>query len=77
MTQRWERARALLGDEFLQEIFAELENDDIQRMINSRPNDVDVREEAYGAIRAIHRLKARLESIASEGEMAKKRFKIF
>ena len=40
MTQRWERAKALLGDEFLNEIFAELEKDNIERIINSHQDDI-------------------------------------
>lgn len=76
MTQ-WERAKALLGDEFLQEVFAELEKDNILRIINSNPDEIDKREEAYGSIRAVNQVKARLEAIAAEGEMVKKRFRIF
>lgn len=77
MTQRWERAKALLGDEFLQEVFAELEKDNIERIINSNPDEIDKREEAYGSIRAVNQVKARIEAIAAEGEMVKKRFRIF
>jgi hypothetical protein len=77
MTQRWERAKALLGDEFLQEVFAELEKDNIERIIRSNPDEIDQREEAYSSIRAVNQVKARLEAIAAEGEMVKKRFRIF
>ena len=77
MTQRWERAKGLLGDEFLGEVFAELEKDNIERIINSNPDDIDLREESYTMIRAVRQVKARLETIASEGEMVKRRFKIF
>jgi len=77
MTQRWERARALLGDEFLQEVFAELEKNNIERIIRSNPDEIDQREEAYSSIRAVNQVKARLEAIAAEGEMVKKRFRIF
>jgi hypothetical protein len=77
MTQRWERAKALLGDEFLQEDFAELEKDNIERIIRSNPDEIDQREEAYSSIRAVNQVKARLEAIAAEGEMVKKRFRIF
>ena len=77
MTQRWERAKALLGDEFLAEIFDELEKDNIERIINSNPDDIDLREESYVAIRAVRQVKARLESVAAEGEIVKRRFKIF
>jgi hypothetical protein len=77
MTQRWERAKGLLGDEFLTEIFAELEKDNIERIINSNPDDIDLREESYVAIRAVRQVKARLESVAAEGEIVKRRFKIF
>jgi len=77
MTQRWERAKALLGDEFFQEVLAELEKDNIERIIRSNPDEIDTREEAYGSIRAVNQVKARLEAIAAEGEMVKKRFRIF
>jgi hypothetical protein len=77
MTQRWERAKALLGDEFLTEIFDELEKDNIERIIRSNPDEIDQREEAYSSIRAVNQVKARLEAIAAEGEMVKKRFRIF
>jgi hypothetical protein len=77
MTQRWERAKGLLGDEFLGEVFAELEKDNIERIINSNPDDIDLREESYTMIRAVRQVKARLETIAAEGEMVKRRFKVF
>ena len=77
MTQRWERAKGLLGDEFLGEVFVELEKDNIERIINSNPDDIDLREESYTMIRAVRQVKARLETIAAEGEMVKRRFKIF
>ncbi len=77
MTQRWERAKGLLGDEFLGEVFAELEKDNIERIINSNPDDIDLREESYTMIRAVRQVKERLETIAAEGEMVKRRFKIF
>jgi hypothetical protein len=77
MTQRWERAKGLLGDEFLGEVFAELEKDNIERIINSNPDDIDLREESYTMIRAVRQVRARLETIAAEGEMVKRRFKIF
>ena len=77
MTQRWERAKGLLGDEFLGEVFAELEKDNIERIINSNPDDIGLREESYTMIRAVRQVKARLETIAAEGEMVKRRFKIF
>jgi len=77
MTQRWERAKNLLGDEFLGEVFAELEKDNIERIINSNPDDIGLREESYTMIRAVRQVKARLETIAAEGEMVKRRFKIF
>ena len=77
MTQRWERAKGLLGDEFLGEVFAELEKDNIERIIRSNPDEIDQREEAYSSIRAVNQVKARLEAIAAEGEMVKKRFRIF
>ncbi len=77
MTQRWERAKGLLGDEFLGEVFAELEKDNIERIINSNPDDIDLREESYTMIRAVRQVRARLETIAAEGEMDKRRFKIF
>lgn len=77
MTQRWERAKGLLGDEFLGEVFTELEKDNIERIINSNPDDIDLREESYTMIRAVRQVKARLETIAAEGEMVKRRFKIF
>ena len=77
MTQRWERAKGLLGDEFLGEVFAELEKDNIERIINSNPDDIDLREESYTMIGAVRQVRARLETIAAEGEMVKRRFKIF
>ena len=77
MTQRWERAKGLLGDEFLGEVFAELEKDNIERIINSNPDDIDLREESYTMIRAVRQVRARIEAIAAEGEMVKKRFRIF
>ena len=72
-----ERARALLKDEFFQDVVKSQQELYIGNILNSSETDVDLRERSLIKHRAIAELVASLESIAAQTEIDKKRWKIF
>ena len=72
-----DRANALLRDEFFVEVF-EAQKELYKNIIfNSAEHDVEGRERALVKLRAIEELESSFQSIAKQGEMEKKRFKVF
>jgi hypothetical protein len=59
------RAKQLLDDEVIQQAFASLEGRYINEWRNTPPADVQKREAAYAAIRALDDIKTRLGSMAN------------
>ena len=72
-----ERARALLKDEFFQDVVKSQQELYIGNILNSAESDIDVRERCLIKHRAITEFIASLESIAAQTEIDKKRWKIF
>jgi hypothetical protein len=72
-----ERAKALLKDEFFQDVVKSQQELYIGNILNSSETDVDLRERSLIKHRAIAELVASLESIAAQTEIDKKRWKIF
>jgi hypothetical protein len=72
-----ERARALLKDEFFQDVVKSQQELYIGNILNSSETDIDLRERSLIKHRAIAELVASLESIAAQTEIDKKRWKIF
>jgi hypothetical protein len=72
-----ERARALLRDEFFQDVVKSQQELYIGNILNSAETDIDVRERCLVKHRAIQEFVASLESIAAQTEIDKKRWKIF
>lgn len=59
------RARQLLDDETIQQVFAALEGRYITEWRNTPPADVQKREAAHAAIRALDDVKTKLSSMAN------------
>lgn len=72
-----ERAKALLKDEFFDDVVKKQRQMYIDSIVNSNPEDGDVRESAYIKLRALDEFVATLESMAKEPEIEKKRWKVF
>ncbi len=71
------RAQHLLTDEFFTGVVNTQRQSYIYNILNSQPDEVDVREAAYVKIRALDEFVATLQSLAQQPEIEKKRFKIF
>ncbi len=71
------RAQNLLTDEFFTDVVKIQRELYIRNILDSSPEQGDVRESAYIKIRALDEFIATLESMAKQPEIEKKRFKIF
>jgi hypothetical protein len=71
------RAQHLLTDEFFTDVVEKQRSLYIYSILNSQPDEADVREAAYIKIRAMDEFIATLQSLAQQPEIEKKRFKIF
>lgn len=71
------RAQNLLTDEFFTDVVKIQRELYIRSILDSSPEQGDVRESAYIKIRALDEFIATLESMAKQPEIEKKRFKIF
>lgn len=72
-----ERAATLLRDEFFMDVVKKQQEMYIQVILNSREEDVDLRERALIKHRAIEEFIASIQSIADKKEIEKKRIKFF
>lgn len=71
------RAQNLLTDEFFTDVVEKQRSLYIRNILNSQPDEVSLREDAYTKIRALDEFIATLDSMARQPEIEKKRFKIF
>lgn len=71
-----QECKNLLNSEIFQLIWAELEQEQIDNFSNSRHFEHEERELAYTKLTVLKEVKAHLESIAAQGEINRKRFKI-
>lgn len=71
------RAQNLLTDEFFTDVVKTQRELYIYNILNSQPNELEVRENAYIKIRALDEFVATLESLAVQPEVEKKRWKVF
>ena len=72
-----DRAKTLLRDEFFIEMI-ESQKDLYKNIIfGSAEDDIDSRERALIKLRAIEEFEASFQSLAQQGEIEKKRFKVF
>jgi hypothetical protein len=72
-----ERAKTLLGDEFFQNVVDKQKKLYIDNILNSREDDIDLRERSIIKLRAIDEFVASIESISRDKDVDKKRLKIF
>jgi hypothetical protein len=65
------RARALLNDPFFREVLQALKEESLESVVNSLPEEADLREEAYRDLRALDRLREQLKSYSIDVKIAK------
>ena len=68
--ERAARARAIVEDELVVEVFARLESRSIEGWAASAPGEAVAREEAYRSLRALRDFKAEFERLLSDGKVA-------
>ena len=77
MTNKVDRAKNLLIDEFFSKLL-EAQKDVYKSFIfGSAEHDVEGRERALVKLRAIEEFEASIQSLAQDSEIEKKRFKVF
>lgn len=69
-------AHNLLMDDFFRDEVTALKQSCLQQFENSRPDDYDVREDAYRKLKAINEMIAHFESISAQKTIDSKRWKI-
>lgn len=72
-----DRAKHLVTDDFFKEQIASLRQSCIDQIVNSRFEDIETREAAYQLIRGIDAVVNHFSSIADQGQIDEKRWKIF
>jgi hypothetical protein len=70
-------ANNLINDEHFATVFTELRDVQLNRIINSKENDIQERENAYSKLNAIQDVLAHIESMADQRKINEKRWKIF
>ena len=70
--ERAARARAILEDELVTEIFARLESRLIEDWSASAPDQGAAREDTYRALRALKDFRAEFERLLSDGKVAER-----
>lgn len=74
---RAERALSLLRDEFFVDEINALKKSYVDTILNSHPDDMIGREDAYRMHHAIEALMAHFESIADDKKVQESKWKIF
>lgn len=72
-----EWANNLINDEHFKNVFSELQNIQVSRIINSAERDLEEREAAYSKLSAIQDVLAHIESMADQRKINEKRWRIF
>lgn len=71
-----QQARLLLSDEFFQEIISDYQKEQLDRFKYSGEFDHEQRESAYKKLLVVDEILGRIQSVASQKEIDKKRWKI-
>jgi hypothetical protein len=71
-----QQAKHLLSDEFFQEIISDYQTEQLDRFKYSGEFDYEQRESAYKKLLVVDEILARIQSVASQKEIEKKRWKI-
>jgi len=69
-------AKNLLNDDFFKGEIELLKNIEMQKIVNSQPQEVDEREVAYSKINALQSVIGHFESMAATKRIEQKRWKI-
>jgi len=69
-------AKRLLSDTLFQEIWNDYETEQLNRFANSSEFDFEEREAAFKKLLVLRELKSRIESLAMQSEIDKRRWKI-
>lgn len=72
-----EWANNLVNDSHFLEVFTELKNIEVGRIVNSSENDIQEREAAYSKLNAIQSVYNHIVSLADQRKINEKRWKIF
>lgn len=72
-----ERAKTLLCDEFFQGLLQAQKDSFKSYIFSSAEHDVEGREKALVKLKALEEFEASIQSIAHNGEIEKKRVKVF
>lgn len=67
----------LLVSEHFKDIFDDLRNIELDKIVSSNSNDIQAREHAYVMISAYNQIYATIESMAADKKIIEKRWKIF
>lgn len=74
---RTEWAINLLDSEHFKDVFNELKEIEISKIVNSQSDDINVREDAYKMISAYNQIYSGIEAMAADKKIIEKRWKIF
>lgn len=69
-------ANHLLQDDFFKDFMAEMRETELNRIINSLPDEIDTREEAYQRIKTFDTIIARLQGIAATAQIKRSAWRI-
>lgn len=67
----------LLDSEHFKDVFKELTEIEVSKIVNSSPDDIQARETSYLMINAYNKIYSSIEAMATEKKMVEKRFKIW
>lgn len=73
---RTEWAKNLLDSEHFKEVFNELREVEVNKIVNSSQDDIQARENAYVLINAYNQIYSAIESMAADQKIVSKRWKI-
>jgi hypothetical protein len=77
MSNRVDALTGILNDEHFQAVIKELQENQLQIIMYSNPNESDKREQAYYRLACYNELMSYLESIAKTSDIKSKAWKIF
>lgn len=69
-------AKNLLNDDFFKGEIELLKNIELQKIVNSQPNEVEQREVAYSKVNALQSVLGHFESMAATKRIEQKKWKI-
>jgi hypothetical protein len=74
---RTEWAINLLDSEHFKDLFNELKNIEVNKIVNSNKDDINERENAYMMISAYNQIYSSIEAMAADAKIIEKRWKIW